>query len=68
MVETKKTVEKKTKRKENSKVAFPVEGTVNKWGFIHLSNEVSTAFGAVKGQKTSINIDMQDDALIVKKA
>jgi hypothetical protein len=65
LVESKKKTEKKPEK--NSKVAFPVEGTINKWGFIHLSQRAVEAFGANKGTKTAITIDLQDDALIVKK-
>jgi hypothetical protein len=53
---------------ETAKPVFPAEGFVNPWGFIHLSNGVATAFGANKGTKTAITIDLQDGALIVKKA
>jgi len=60
-------VEAKKKTKENSKVAFPVEGTINKWGFIHLSQRAVEAFGAVKGQRTPITIDLHEGALIIKK-
>ena len=49
-------------------LAFPTEGFVNKWGFIHLKSKVAEAFGAIKGQKTPITIDLQEDALVIKKA
>jgi hypothetical protein len=49
-------------------LAFPTEGFVNKWGFIHLKSKVAEAFGAIKGQKTPITIDLQEGALVIKKA
>lgn len=66
MVEAKKNVEKKAK--ENSKVAFPVKALVNPWGFIHLKNGIAEAFGAQKGQKTPITIDLKDGNLIISKS
>jgi len=66
LVEAKKKTEKKTK--ENSKVAFPAQAFINQWGFIHLNQEAVEAFGAVKGQKTPITIDLNEGALIIKKA
>ena len=48
--------------------AFPAEGFVNPWGFIHLNSKVAEAFGATKGQKTPITIDLQEGTLIIKKA
>ncbi len=62
----KKTVEKKTK--ENSKVAFPAQAFINRWGFIHLNQGAVEAFGAVKGQKTPITVDLKEGALVIKKA
>lgn len=56
-----KTVEPKTQ-------TFPVKGTVNAYGFIHLSNGIASAFGAPKGTKTPIIIDLQEGALIIRKA
>jgi hypothetical protein len=60
-------VEAKKKPKKNSKVAFPVKGTINKWGFIHLSQSAVEAFGVQKGQKTPIAVDLQEGTLIIKK-
>jgi hypothetical protein len=50
------------------KPIFPAKSTVNAYGFIHLSNGVREAFGAKDGVKTPITIDLQGDALIIKKA
>jgi len=71
---TKAKKERKTKAKEQSQsvepksVTFPVEGTVNAYGFIHLSNGVAEAFGAARGKKTPITIDLKDGNLIISKA
>ena len=35
---------------------------------IHLNSKVAEAFGAIKGQKTPITIDLQEGALVIKKA
>ena len=67
-----KPTEKKTKTKaKESKPAtstFPAKTFINKWGFIHLSQKVTEAFGTTKGEKTPITINLQEGALIIKKA
>ncbi len=60
-------VEVKKKKAENSKVAFPVKAAINKWGFIHLSRDAVEAFGATKGEKTPITIDLHEGTLVIKK-
>lgn len=65
--ESKKT-KKEKKVKEPKTTNFPVKAFVNKWGFIHLSKEVIEAFGVGKDEKTPITIDLQDNALIIRKA
>jgi len=67
MNEEKSSKEKIATKKEPA-LTFPAEGFVNKWGFIHLKGKVSEAFGAIKGQKTPITIDLQEGALVIKKA
>jgi hypothetical protein len=66
-VESKKT-KKEKEAKEPKTTNFPVKAFVNKWGFIHLDKDIISAFGVNKGEKTPITIDMQDNALIVRKA
>jgi hypothetical protein len=46
---------------------FPVETFVNAYGFIRLNAKVLEAFGAEKKKKTNVTIDLQDNALIVRK-
>lgn len=63
--------EEKSSKKKAAKeptLTFTAEGFVNKWGFIHLNSKVAEAFGATKGQKTPITIDLQEGALVIKKA
>jgi len=66
--------EKKRKAKEpkqpaeHKSVTFPVEGTINAYGFIHLNTDLMQAFGVTKGKKTTISIDFKEGALIIKKA
>jgi len=57
-----------TQTVESKSATFPVEGFVNSWGFIRLSQRVAEAFGTLQGQKTPITIDLQEGALIIKKA
>jgi len=56
-----------TQTVEPKSATFPVEGFVNSWGFVRLSQKVTEAFGAQKGQKTPITIDPQEGALVIKK-
>ena len=70
-----KQIEKKAKKERKSKATepiqkpvFPATEFVNPWGFIHLSQKVTEAFGAHKGQKTPITIDLQEGALVIRKA
>jgi len=65
--------EKSSKKKvatktEETTPTFSAEGFVNPWGFIRLNSKVAEAFGATKGQKTPITIDLQEGALVIKKA
>jgi len=53
---------------EADKPTFPAKGTVNAYGFIHLSNGVAEAFGAPRGQKTTVTIDFEEGKLIISKA
>jgi len=53
---------------ETHKQIFPAKGTVNAYGFIHLSNGIAEAFGAKDGVKTPITIDLKDGNLIISKA
>jgi len=53
---------------QTDKAIFPAKGTVNAYGFIHLSNGVAEAFGAKKDVKTPITIDLKDGNLIISKA
>jgi len=62
---SKKQVATKT---EEPTPTFPAEGFVNPWGFIHLNSKVAEAFGATKVQKTPITIELQEGALVIKKA
>jgi len=55
-----------TVRKEGE--TFPMKGSVNAYGFIHLSNGVAEAFGAQRGEKMPITIDLKDGKLIIAKA
>jgi len=65
----KSTVQKQGKTHEKAtKPTFPAKGMVNAYGFIHLSNGVAEDFGAPKGQKTPITIDLKDGSLIISKA
>lgn len=71
-----KTTEKKTKAKgqretkesQPKTLTFPVKAAVNAYGFIHLRNGVAEAFGVPKGQKIPISIDLNEGALIIRKA
>ena len=54
--------------KQTQKATFPVEGTVNAYGFIHLSNGVAEEFGVQKGQKMPITINFKDSNLVISKA
>jgi len=54
---------------------FPVEEFINPWGFIRLSRNVLEAFGVNRTsdvkkpyEKTSVTIDLQEGALVIKKA
>jgi hypothetical protein len=64
--ESKKT--KKEKKAKEAKTTFPVKTFINAYLFIRLSAKVGEAFGAEKGKKTPITIDLQGDALIIRKA
>jgi len=64
-----------TQTVEPKSATFPVEEFINQWGFIHLSREALEAFGVKKTgdikkpyEKTSITIDLQEGALVIKKA
>jgi hypothetical protein len=60
---------KKTKKEKKAKEPkFPVKAFVNAYGFIRLNKQVLAAVGLGKGDKTPITIDLQDNALIVRKA
>lgn len=62
--------EEKSLKKKVAKeltLTFPAEGFVNQWGFIHLNSKVAEEFGAIKGQKTPITIDLHEGTLIIKK-
>ena len=50
------------------KPIFPAKSTVNAYGFIHLSNGVAEAFGVSRGKKTPITIDLNEGALVIRKA
>jgi hypothetical protein len=64
--ESKKT--KKERKIKEAKTTFPAKGFINAYLFIRLPAKVAEAFGAEKGKKTDISIDLQDNALIVRKA
>jgi len=79
--EGKHKLERKHKHKQPTQTAepkpatFPAEEFVNQWGFIHLSREALEAFGVRKTgdvkkpyEKTNVTIDLQEGALIIKKA
>jgi hypothetical protein len=64
--------ERKTKAKETtqtaeSKTKFPVEGKINKYGFIYLENDVFSALGLSKGVEQKITIELQEGALMIRK-
>jgi len=66
---------KPTQTVEPKPAAFPSEEFVNPWGFVHLSREALEAFGVKKTgdakkpyEKTNVTIDLQEGALIIKKA
>jgi len=65
--EEKSSTKQRAKKAETHTPTFPIEAFVNPWGFIHLNSKVAEAFGATKGQKTPITIDLQKGALIIKK-
>jgi len=65
--EEKSSNKKIAKKTEDPIPTFPAEGFVNPWGFIRLNSKVAEAFGAIKGQKTPITIDLQEGALVIKK-
>jgi len=56
-----------TRSVEPKSATFPVEGTINAYGFIHLNTDLMEAFGISKGAKTPISIDFKDGALIIRK-
>jgi len=67
--------EKKRKAKEPKQAVepksatFPLEGKINKYGFIFLSSDVQAAFNYTKGQEMRIIIDMTPEgALVICKA
>lgn len=68
MSEEKSSKKKVATKTEEPTLTFPAEGFVNPWGFIRLNSKVAEAFGAIKGQKTPITIDLQEGALVIKKA
>jgi len=65
--EEKSSKKKVAKKTEETALTFPAEGFVNPWGFVRLNSKVAEAFGAIKGQKTPITIDLQEGALVIKK-
>jgi len=66
-VENKKN-KKERKARAPEQATFPTEGFVNAYGFIRLNGKVAEAFGVEKGKKTNVTIDMNDGALIIRKA
>jgi len=73
--ERKQNRKQSTQTVEPKSAAFPVEEFINPWGFIRLNRNVLEAFGVnhtsdVKKpyEKTNITIDLQEGALVVKKA
>lgn len=67
MSEEKSSKKKVVTKTEEPTPTFPAEGFVNPWGFIRLNSKVAEAFGAIKGQKTPITIDLQEGVLVIKK-
>ena len=77
-----KQIEKKAKKERKSKATepvqkpvFPATEFVNPWGFIRLSRNVLEAFGVnhtsdVKKpyEKTNVTINLQEGALVIKRA
>jgi len=53
---------------ESNSATFPIEGKVNKYGFIYLDGDILAAWGLSKGKEQRIALDMtQDGALILRK-
>jgi hypothetical protein len=59
-------VQEKEKMEDSQPKSF--KGMINAYGFIHLSKDARKAFGASKGAKTDVTIDLQNGALIIKRA
>jgi len=59
---------KQTQTVEQNTAKFPTEGKVNKYGFIYLNGDVLAALDLRKGTEQKITIDLQEGALIVRKA
>ncbi len=64
-----------TQTVEPKLATFPAKEFVNQWGFVHLSREALEAFGVKKTgdakkpyEKTNVTIDLQEGALVIKKA
>jgi hypothetical protein len=60
--------DKVAKAKEPNEAKFPVKTFINAYLFIRLPAKVAEAFGAEKGKKTQISIDMNEGSLIIRKA
>jgi len=56
-----------TKSREAKTAKSDTQAFVNAWGFIHLSKEAMGAFGVQKGRKTPITINIEGDALVIRK-
>lgn len=41
---------------------------INSYGFIHLGADLMAKFGAKKGEKTAITIEVKDGVLMIRKA
>lgn len=65
----KKGHERKPKKEpEHDKPAFPAESKVNKYGFIYMSGDMLAAFGLHKGAEHKLSINLEGDALTIRKA
>lgn len=64
----KKEPEKAKKEPKPEKPTFPAESKVNKYGFVYVSGDMLTAFGLTKGAEHKLTVNLEGDALIIRKA
>jgi len=64
----KEKTKEKPQKPEAKELKFPVKAKVNKYNFIHLTSRLMEAWSVKEGVDTPVSIDMQGDALIIRKA